>query len=143
MAKSSKRIKSASITRFAHPFFTLVKPADRKAVNGAKRLTDHIETQLEKIPSVKGDSVMRLDDTIFARTRGKVSTSQNLGDALTMGPIAAVIAGAMFFCQLSPEDITIGGRRNPDQSARYWPAVPIPVCRGRYLLPRPSHRWQW
>ena len=54
----------ADASRFAHQFFNIQKPDERKSVKGIKRMTDVIVTKLEAIPKVKGDSVMRLQDII-------------------------------------------------------------------------------
>ena len=51
--------------RFAHPFFTNIPLAARPTVSGVgKRMIDHIKTKLEKIPDVRGDSIMKLEDII-------------------------------------------------------------------------------
>lgn len=55
---------AASTTRFAHPFFNNTPPARRTRTPEGTRMTDHIERKLEKIPAVKGKSIMTLADII-------------------------------------------------------------------------------
>jgi len=68
MPKRSPRRPSGKAPpfRFAHPFFTTVKPEARTAVPGTRetRMLDHIKKHLEKIPPVKGDSIMTLSDIV-------------------------------------------------------------------------------
>jgi hypothetical protein len=60
MAKSTTNSKRHRTLRFAHPFFTNTPPEKRAATPAGKRMTDHIEQKLQKIPPVKGKSVMTL-----------------------------------------------------------------------------------
>src|SRR4051812_11711775 len=53
-----------SAIRFAHPFFTVQDPTERRAFHGAKRMTNHIKVHLKKTPPVKGDSIMHLGEII-------------------------------------------------------------------------------
>jgi hypothetical protein len=68
MPKKSPRRPAANVPcfRFAHPFFTTVKPEARAPIPGVRetRMLDHIKKHLEKIPPVKGDSIMTLSDIV-------------------------------------------------------------------------------
>lgn len=54
--------------RFAHPFFTPLPPQLRPVVKGkGQRMTDFIQTKLEKIPDPQRDPTMSLTDVIGAQ----------------------------------------------------------------------------
>jgi hypothetical protein len=68
--------RSAAPLRFAHPFFTTTPVARRKAVPGVgTSLIDHIEGKLQKVPPVKGKSVMQLADVIGVQASQEIQAS--------------------------------------------------------------------
>ncbi len=75
--KSKKR--SAPPLRFAHPFFTTIPVARRKAVPGVgTSLIDHIEGKLEPVPAVKASSVLLLADIIGAQASQEIAASGSI-----------------------------------------------------------------
>lgn len=77
-SRSSKGAAGMQISRFAHPFFTTVKPEARPLVQGARRMTDHIKEHLEPIPPVAGDSVMQLDDVIGSADAAAIESEKSI-----------------------------------------------------------------
>jgi hypothetical protein len=75
-ATTAKSSRSAAPLRFAHPFFTTTPVARRKAVPGVgTSLIDHIEGNLQKVPAVKGKSVMQLADVIGVQASQEIQAS--------------------------------------------------------------------
>ena len=57
---ATEEISSKFISRFAHPFFTTTPPEDRTVkVNGAKRMTEYIASNLEPIPQY-GEKILKM-----------------------------------------------------------------------------------
>ena len=78
-ATKAKSPRSAAPLRFAHPFFTTTPVARRKAVPGVgTSLIDHIEGKLQKVPPVKGKSVMQLADVIGAQASQEIQASGSI-----------------------------------------------------------------
>src|SRR5436190_8992228 len=63
-AATHRTVKGPDPNRFAHPFFTDTPPERRAPTRYGTRLTDHIKTTLNRIPPVKGKSVMTLADLV-------------------------------------------------------------------------------
>ncbi|PWT74941.1 MAG: hypothetical protein C5B59_09930 [Bacteroidetes bacterium] len=66
---------STPITRFAHPFFTTTPPAERtKKFDGATRMTQYIEKNLQPIPKYGNNSLqMTLDDIVGANSAKEIA----------------------------------------------------------------------
>ena len=78
-ATRPKSPRGAAPLRFAHPFFTTTPVARRKAVLGVgTSLISHIEGKLQKVPAVKGKSVMQLADVIGAQASAEIQASGSL-----------------------------------------------------------------
>jgi hypothetical protein len=78
--KSPKSGKpSATPLRFAHPFFTTTPIAKRKPVPGiGTSLIDHIQGNLEPVPTAKGTSMMQLADVIGAQASHEIQASGSI-----------------------------------------------------------------
>jgi hypothetical protein len=70
--------KGAEPLRFAHPFFTPIPPAARKATTHGRRMTDHVKGTLHPIPKIKGTSIMTLADLIGTTDAQGVEASGRL-----------------------------------------------------------------
>jgi hypothetical protein len=78
-ATTAKSPRSVAPLRFAHPFFTTTPMARRKAVPGVgTSLIDHIEGKLQKVPPVKGKSVMQLADVIGPQASQETQASGSI-----------------------------------------------------------------
>src|SRR5882762_3564037 len=67
MPKKPRRARTSPTTlRFAHPFYTTQALDKRKPHPGGfgTRLLDHIQQNIQRVPTPKGDSVMSLSDII-------------------------------------------------------------------------------
>lgn len=69
---TTRTAKRKEPLRFAHPFFTNTPPATRTPTPHGTRMVDHIKGTLNKIPAVKGKSVMTLADIIGAKSASDI-----------------------------------------------------------------------
>jgi hypothetical protein len=75
---TQRTVKGADPNRFAHPFFTNTPPDQRKPTAIGTRLTDHIKGTLNKVPPVKGKSVMTLADIVGTAGATDIEKSHKL-----------------------------------------------------------------
>jgi len=99
---TTRTLKGRDPQRFAHPFFTNTPTAQRKATSFGQQLTDHIKGTLNKVPAVRGKSVMTLADIVGTAGATVIEKSSKLivhatGDTgkaadSAQGDVAAVMA---------------------------------------------------
>lgn len=72
----AKRQQATKPLRFAHPFFATT-PIDKRQTHPGvgKRLLDHIKGRLQKVPPVKGASLMTLADVVGADGANRIAAS--------------------------------------------------------------------